>query len=133
MTKNYTIDDACKEWLDAKETERAATEARRVVEDYLIEELGPSEQFEGTKNVDAGIYKIKITSRMSRKVDGEKIQEIAAEAGLSEHLSSLFRWKPELNMSAWKSADKSITTPLLDGITTTPARASFAITTDEKE
>jgi hypothetical protein len=133
MTKNYTIDDACKEWLDAKETERAATEARRVVEDYLIEELGPSAEFEGTKNVDAGAYKIKITSRMSRKVDGEKIQEIAAEAGLSEHLSSLFRWKPELNMSAWKSADKSITTPLLGGITTTPARASFSITTDEKE
>ena len=133
MTKNYTIADACKEWLDAKETERAATEARRVVEDYLTEELGLSEQFEGTKNVDAGIYKIKITSRMSRKVDGEKIQEIAAEAGLSEHLSSLFRWKPELNMSAWKSADKSITTPLLGGITTTPARASFSITTDEKE
>ena len=132
MTKNYTIDDACKEWLDAKETERAATEARRVVEDYLIEELGPSEQFEGTKTVDAGIYKIKITSRMSRKVDGEKIQEIAAEAGLSEHLSSLFRWKPELNMSAWKSADKSITTPLLGGITTTPARASFSITTEKE-
>ena len=132
MTKNYTIDDACKEWLDAKETERAATEARRVVEDYLIEELGPSEQFEGTKNVDAGIYKIKITSRMSRKVDNEKIQEIAAEAGLSEHLSSLFRWKPELNMSAWKSADKSITTPLLGGITTTPARASFSITTEKE-
>lgn len=132
MTKNYTIDDACKEWLDAKETERAATEARRVVEDYLIEELGPSAEFEGTKNVDAGAYKIKITSRMSRKVDGEKIQEIAAEAGLSEHLSSLFRWKPELNMSAWKSADKSITTPLLGGITTTPARASFAITTEKE-
>ena len=54
MTKNYTIDDACKEWLDAKETERAATEARRVVEDYLIEELGPSAEFEGRKNVDAG-------------------------------------------------------------------------------
>ena len=132
MTKNYTIDDACKEWLDAKETERAATEARRVVEDYLIEELGPSAEFEGTKNVDAGAYKIKITSRMSRKVDGEKIQEIAAEAGLSEHLSSLFRWKPELNMSAWKSADKSITTPLLGGITTTPARASFSITTEKE-
>ena len=132
MTKNYTIDDACKEWLDAKETERAATEARRVVEDYLIEELGPSAEFEGTKNVDAGAYKIKITSRMSRKVDGQKIQEIAAEAGLSEHLSSLFRWKPELNMSAWKSADKSITTPLLGGITTTPARASFAITTEKE-
>ena len=131
--KNYTIDDACKEWLAAKEAERAATEARRVVEDYLTEELGPSDQFEGTKNVDVGIYKIKMTSRMSRKVDGEKIQEIAVEAGLSEHLSSLFRWKPELNMSAWKSADKSITTPLLGGITTTPARASFAITTDEKE
>jgi len=56
------------------------------------------------------------------------VQEIAAEAGLTEHLSSLFRWKPEINMSAWKNADEKITTPLLGGITTTPGRASFTIT-----
>ncbi|PID39680.1 MAG: dihydropyrimidinase [Proteobacteria bacterium] len=33
-------------------------------------------------------------------------------------MQSLFRWKPEVNISAWKSADKAITGPLLGGITT---------------
>ena len=61
---------------------------------------------------------------------GEIIKEIAAEEGLAEHLSSLFRWKPEVNLSAWKSADKVITAPFLDGITTTPGRASFSVTKD---
>ena len=69
-------------------------------------------------------------ANLSRKINGERIQEIAAEEGLTEHLSSLFRWKPEINMTAWKSADKSITGPLLGGITTQPGRASFTITKD---
>ena len=91
--------------------------------------IGIPETMEGVESVktDAG-YNIKITGRINRKVDGARIQEIAAEEGLEEHLSSLFRWKPEINMSAWKSADKSITGPLLRGITTQPGRASFTIT-----
>ena len=99
------------------------------MEDHLLSLIGISENLEGTENVETEKgHKIKITGRMSRKVDGERLQEIAAEAGLTEHLSSLFRWKPEINMSAWKSADKSITEPLLGGITTQPGRASFTIT-----
>jgi len=65
---------------------------------------------------------------MNRKVDGDRIQEIATESGIAEHLGKLFRWKPEINSAAWIAADKSITNPLLGGITTTPGRASFNIT-----
>ena len=54
--------------------------------------------------------------------------ELAAEAGLSDQLAHLFRWKPELNMSAWKAADESITTPLAGAITAKPGRPSFSIT-----
>ena len=106
------IDDLAKNWLDAKSAEQTATDRRRELEDKLL--------------LLAGI--IKITGRMSRKVDADRIQDIAAEEGSTEHLSSLFRWKPELNMTAWKNADKSITDPLLGGITTKPGRASFQIT-----
>ena len=126
---NLDLDTAAAEWLAAKEAEKAATERRRQIEDRLLSLIGIAENMEGTENVETdGGYKIKITGRMSRRVDGDKLQEIAAEAGLTEHLSSLFRWKPEINMSAWKNADESITTPLLGGITTTPGRASFNIT-----
>ena len=123
------IDDLAKNWLDAKSAEQTATDRRRELEDKLLSLAGIAENMEGTENVETdGGYKIKITGRMGRKVDADRIQDIAAEEGSSEHLSSLFRWKPELNMAAWKNADKSITDPLLGGITTKPGRASFQIT-----
>jgi|TARA_R110001583_G_C5493358_1_gene395016 hypothetical protein len=123
------IDDLAKNWLDAKSAEQTATDRRRELEDKLLLLAGIAENMEGTENVKTdGGYKIKITGRMSRKVDADRIQDIAAEEGSTEHLSSLFRWKPELNMTAWKNADKSITDPLLGGITTKPGRASFQIT-----
>jgi hypothetical protein len=122
------IDDLAKNWLAAKEAEKVATETRRKLEDQLLSLIGVAESMEGTEKVETdGGYKIKITGRMTRKVDSERIQDIAAEEGLTDHLSSLFRWKPEVNMSAWKNADKSITGPLLGGITTQPGRASFSI------
>tara|TARA_R110000823_G_scaffold264179_1_gene384399 strand:+ start:175 stop:555 length:381 start_codon:yes stop_codon:yes gene_type:complete len=123
------IDELAKKWLEAKSAEHAAVERRREIEDKLLSLAGIAETMEGIENVETdGSYKIKITSRMNRKIDADRIQDIAAEEGSSEHLSSLFRWKPELNMTAWKNADKSITDPLLGGITTKPGRASFQIT-----
>ena len=126
---NLDLDTASAEWLKAKEDEKAATERRRELEDHLLSLIGIPENLEGVENVETDNgHKIKITGRMTRKVNGEKLQEIAAEAGLTDHLVTLFRWKPEVNMTAWKGADKSITEPLLGGITTQPGRASFTIT-----
>lgn len=123
------ISTACAEWLASKETEKAAIEHRRELEDTMLSLLGVAESLDGTDtfDLDSG-YKIKVVGRMNRKVDSDIIQEIAAENGLTAHLQSLFRWKPELNLSAWKSADKSITDVLIGGITTSPGRPSFSIT-----
>tara|TARA_R100001086_G_scaffold149276_2_gene79284 strand:- start:1802 stop:2191 length:390 start_codon:yes stop_codon:yes gene_type:complete len=125
---NLDLDTASAEWLTAKDAEKVATERRRELENHLLSLIGISSDLEGTWNVetDAG-FKIKITGRMSRKVNSDRLQEIAAEEGTTEHLSTLFRWKPEVNLGAWKGADKSITEPLLGGITTQPGRASFTI------
>jgi hypothetical protein len=123
------LDDLAKKWLNAKEVEAMAVARRRKLEDELTSLIGVAENMEGTENVETdGGHTIKITGRINRKVDGARIQEIAAEEGLEEHLASLFRWKPEINMKAWQNADKSITGPLLRGITTQPGRASFTIT-----
>ena len=118
----------CAEWIRAKESERMATEVRRQVEDELKAMLSIPEAFEGTSNNDFDGYKIKVVGRMTRKVDSEKLQELAAENGLTEHLSSLFRWKAEIASKSWESADESITAPLMDAITTTPSRPTFTIT-----
>tara|TARA_R110002020_G_scaffold2041_3_gene9391 strand:+ start:1169 stop:1558 length:390 start_codon:yes stop_codon:yes gene_type:complete len=127
------LETCSQQWLDAKQAEREAVERRRDAEDKLLSLIGIAENMDGTENVetDSG-FKLKIVGRMNRKVDGDRVQEIAAEEGLEEHLPSLFRWKPEINMPAWKKADESITTPLLGGITTTPGRASFTITKEAK-
>jgi hypothetical protein len=116
------------DWLEAKNREQKATAERREIEDMIVKELGFSTTFDGSKTYDAGPYKVRIQGRIDRKIDSDKLQEIAAENGLSAHLSSLFRWKPEINMTAWKAADGSITGPLLGAITAKDGRPSFSIT-----
>lgn len=120
------------EWLEAKETERAAIERRRAIEDELRARFEVPETLEGTENIDDDGFTVKIVGRIDRKVDAEMVQELAAEYGLTEHLSSLFRWKPEINVAAWKAADESITRPLAGAITAKPGRPSFQITRKEK-
>jgi hypothetical protein len=117
-----------KEWLDAKNAEAEAVATRRELEDKMIASFGIKETLEGVETFETTGFKIKITGRMNRKVDSASVQEIAAEHDLTEHLSNLFRWKPEINMAAWNAADASITEPLMAGITTTPGRPSFTIT-----
>jgi hypothetical protein len=115
------------QWLDAKAAEKDAMELRRAIEDQLVADLGIAKTLDGTQNVEVDGFKVKIVGRLDRKVNSDKLQDLAAEFGLTEHLSSLFRWKPEINASAWKSADVRITEPLQDAITTTSGRPSFTI------
>lgn len=126
-----SVDELSSAWIEAKEAERVAVERRRAIEDHLalIMELSPD--LDSTVTKKDGGYVIKAVGRLNRKVDSDKLQELAAEAGLTHHLSSLFRWKPEIEMKAWKSCDPSITAVLADAITVTPGRPSFTITTKE--
>ncbi len=119
-------------WLAAKEAEREAIEDRRRIEDRIKSLVGVAETLEGTEIADPDRYTIKIVGRIDRKVDSDKLQELAAEYGLTDHLSYLFRWKPEINMAAWKAADESITKPLSSAITAKPGRPSFTIIPKEQ-
>lgn len=118
-------------WLEAKESERCAIEDRREIEDRLKSLIGVSENLDGTETARHEGYVIKIVGRLDRKIDSDKLQELAAENGLTEHLSTLFRWKPEINMARWRAAAESITKPLAGAITTKPGRPSFSITKTE--
>jgi hypothetical protein len=122
------LDDLSIKWLAAKEAEREAVELRRKIEDQMLEALRVPESLDGTQNFEADGFKVKIVGRLNRKIDSEKLQELAIEHGVYEHLQNLFRWKPEINAKAWSASDASITTPLLGAITTTPGRPSFTIT-----
>jgi hypothetical protein len=119
-------------WLDAKAREASATEDRRAIEDRIKEIVRLNESLDGTETVERDGYTIKMVGRIDRKVNADQLQELAAEAGLTDHLSSLFRWKPEVNVSVWKATDESITGALAPAITAKPGRASFSITIKEK-
>lgn len=115
-------------WLEAKKAEQKATDRRRDLEDQMLSLIGVSENEEGTINAEApGGYKIKISTRMNRKVNSDLVQELATEHGLTDHLRMLFRWTPAINISAWKNTDAGITGPLSQAITTKPGRPSFTI------
>lgn len=118
-----------KEWLSLKSQEANIVNYRRLVEESLLSLIGIAENFEGTerRETDDG-YVIKVQCGITRKIDSELLQELAVENGLTEHLSTLFRWKPEINSAIWKATSKEITKPLLDAITSKPAKPSFTIT-----
>lgn len=128
---SVAIESLAAEWEDAKDEERRATAKRREAEDKLAKAMRLAKNMEGTIKEITTLYEIKVAGRLDHKVDSAKLQALAEEAGLTEHLSSLFRWKPEINMTAWKAAHESITGPLLDAITTTASRPSFSITRKE--
>jgi hypothetical protein len=115
-------------WLDAKKLEAAAVAERRQLEDQMAEDFGLPKDLDGTVNHQVDGYKIKMEGRINKKIDADKLQMLAAEAGLSEHLSNLFRWKPEINVKVWNAAAESVTGPLLGAITSTPGRPTFSIT-----
>jgi len=117
------------DWMNAKEAERAAVEARRAIEDQIAAKIGTSE--EGSVTFHDQGYTIKFTVKYNRTVDGDKLQEIATANGLEAYLSTLFRWKPELNLKAWKGTSENITKALAEAITTKPGRPGFDISKEE--
>ena len=119
--------DLYAEWLHWKLQEEQAQAERRKIEDDIKKLAGIPDNLDGTKTIAAEGYSVKVTGRINRTIDGDTLQELAAEAGLTAHLGSLFRWKPEINMSVWKNADESITRPLAGAITAEPGRPSFKI------
>ena len=128
---NLDLDTAAAEWIEAKAAERKAVERRRLLEDHIASLLGVPESLEGTETtVTDGGHRIKLVGRMSRKVDRYTLEDIAEQYGLEAQLDQLFRWKPEVNVAAWKAAPESVTRLFLKSITTTPSRVSFSI---EKE
>ena len=114
-------------WLEHKEIERRATEERRQIEDEMRVRAAIRDDVEGTETLALEGFRVKVIGRIDRKVDADRVQELAAEHGLTEHLSTLFRWKPELNMAIWKSSNESITRALAPAITAKPSRPSFTV------
>jgi hypothetical protein len=114
-------------WLDAKKMEALAVAERRELEDLMAVQFAVPKDLDGTIKQELDGYIIKMEGRINKKIDADKLQLLAAEAGLSEHLSALFRWRPELNTVQWKSCSEEIKQVLSGAITSTPGRPTFTI------
>jgi hypothetical protein len=127
FTTNSAKDSLAEQWMLAKSLEQEAVEKRRKVEDALVDFYGVLPTGEGTANFATDGHKIKIVSRLNRKVDTDKVQQIAAELGISDKLSTIFRWKAEINTTEWRAEPESIRAALSGAVTTTPGRPTFSI------
>ena len=129
------IEKLANDWVTYKYAEKVAQDARRECEDAMVEFYRLNQQVEGTSNFEVGELKVKIVSKLSRKVDSDKLQEIAAENGLSDKLPMLFRWKAEINSAVWKNETEEVRNKLGDAITTSAGRPTFSIesTTTNKQ
>ena len=119
--------ELCSDWIECKATEKAAIDHRREIEDELIRRLEIASDLDGTERRELERHALKIVGRIDRKVDAEMAQEIAAENGIGEYLSTLFRWKPEIILRAWSAAPETVTSALSRAITAKPGRPSFSI------
>lgn len=128
MPQGKKLPQLSAEWVEAKDAERDATERRRLIEDEMVRLIGIEQTDEHTRKVEAKPFTIKIACRISRKVDGDMAQEIAAENDMQDHLALLFRWKPELSMAAWNAVGDNVKQVFARAITATPGRPSFTIT-----
>lgn len=122
-----TLDQLAEAWVAAKAMEIAGIEGRRAIEDEMAALLPIPTEGSITQG------RVKVTARLTRKVNGDKLQEIARDHGLENHLSSLFRWTPAINAKVWQKTAEEITRPLLRAITTTPGRPTFAVADEEKK
>ena len=125
--RNHQIKNLVLLWTQYKNEELNAIKNRREIEDQMSKILEINPANEGTVVLDADEYTIKVQTRLARKVDTDLLQEVAAEHGLSNHLTDLFRWKADLDMKAWKAAAPEITSVLAQAVTTTSGRPSFSI------
>ena len=118
-------EEALELWLRYKAEEEQAVTRRREIEAMLAADI--PEQWEGSKTTTEGRFKVTVMRRLNRKVDGDLLQDIAREKGLMDHLSTLFRWKPEIDAKEWRLADETVTKELARAIVTTPGKVSFKI------
>jgi len=123
------INDLANKWLYYKNIEKEAISDRREIEDKIKAMEKIAEDFVGIYKPKSD-FKIKISSRLTKKIDSLKLEEIVVEHNLQTEASLLFTWHPEINTKLWDVTDKKITNILEQAIVTKPMRASFSITKD---
>lgn len=115
-------------WLDLKAQEDAIKKKRHRLEDKIRDQLGFSDLAEGTSTYDLDGYIVKITGRHDRRIDAEGLKNVTFDIP-----EDLIKWKPTINLTAWRNADSRLIAAMSEVVTTSAGRPSFKITTKGEE
>lgn len=119
------------QWLEAKAAESAARATRLEIEKQICTAHEFDQTYEGVATHEVEKYLVKITGRITRKVDVTQVREIATEHGLTGQLENLFRWKCEIDARNWKAAEKDTTRLFLPAIESKPGKPAVAVVPKE--
>jgi len=128
MFNKNKLDTLSEKWKELKEEEKRIKKERENIENLIFELMEVDDKKEGTETIETDNNVLSVRTRLNRKVDGEKLQLLARENGLPfDILSTLFRWKAEVELKNWRNADCKITDILKDAITEKPAKPSIIV------
>lgn len=119
------------QWIEAKAAESAARATRLEIEKQICDVHEFDQTYEGATNHEVENYHVKITGRITRKVDVTKVREIATEYGLTGQLENLFRWKCEIDARNWKAAGADTTDVFLPAIESKSGKPAVSVVPKE--
>ena len=126
MNAPLTLEQLASAWQAAKADERAANARRLEIEEQIVEALPLAD--EGTQTVEAGPYKVKVTTKISRSVDTKALQ--AHWNSLSAFAQDVFTWKADLSLSALRRLQEnhpSLYPSIATYITSKPAKPAVVV------
>ena len=120
---NEAIDkDVLEEWIDAAASLKAAKAEEMELRKGICEILQEADSRYGTLNFDVHGFKLKATFGLSYKIDEEALEAIQAD--LSEADLACIRWKPQLDVAAFKALGSDL---LNSVVIVTPAAPSLKV------
>jgi len=126
MNAPLTLAELAAAWQAAKADERAANSRRLEIEEQIVEALPLA--VEGTQTVDAGKYRVKVTSKLTRTVDTKALQ--AHWNSLSAFAQDVFTWKADLSLPALRRLQENhpdLYPSVAVYVTSKPAKAAVSV------
>lgn len=118
-----TLESLCTQWLNAKSAEQSANAQRVAIEMKIVELTGKRD--EGAKTVEADGFKVKVTGKVTRKMDWPAWDSIKSQIPAEMHP---VKTKQELDEPGvkWLATHKPDFYKLLP-ISVTPGKASVEV------
>lgn len=119
-----------REWNEAKQESKRWTEQESILREKLIRELFTADSDEGTQSILLdGDWKLKVVKKLTYTLNNDTGEVSAIYASLPDSVAKeLIRWKPDLNLSSYKHADKSTQDLFKNVLTIKPAKPQLDLT-----